>query len=733
MSAIAFNAVLRIHLPEFDGLFRVVAVATAYDIAFVYQLPPAGQGAPLTAKRGQPVFRQLSLTELERSIAKGKSMEVELTPHARYLTASDQLNAFDKTIFERRKKLMDPFLDHKKLCEHLIASRGRLGPLVKVALGLEDFDRASVYNLFHRLGCYGFLGGSLNPEIDKCGGAGVRRPVDERRSNGAKRKKNGRKTTKHRLKAPEAHPQQGVTHEQSNAVIGAWGSIPAPKPVGAALYAEITERAFVREYVTGDDGGLVPVMPEQGTTPNDRQIRHIIESIPRLKRQLAKTVRRHFERTMRGIPGAAWQGIAGPGHCYVIDSTLADVYLRSSFNRSWIIGRPILYVVVDLWSTAVVGFYLCLTGPSWATAKVALFCTCAPPGLINELYGFEGDLGLTPAPTVPYDLLCDRGEYLSQGARDTQSDLGIIDVSYTPSYRGDLKGIDEVQFRIIKDEQYRFVPGAIDARRAEIELRPDIRQSKMTLREYAHYLRSKFALKNLFANRKKRLTPHMIELGVPGTPAGLWSYGHSVGIGYRKATDESRLITSLLPRELATVNLSGIAYGSQKFEPSDRDLLRELCGMARTTGAYKAPVHVFPANSSRLWWAADANLGLLPMSLALDSRVQETMYFEECLDGFAFSSLSRADEEYERKKALIMQRAKSRQIFDEATRLTNEAEERARGEPMPSQREAREYEGATPKPATMDANLSAVAPDPVSEQYYDLMQHVLERADGGVA
>jgi putative transposase len=156
----------------------------------------------------------------------------------------------------------------------------------------------------------------------------------------------------------------------------------------------------------------VLVLPAKGQFPNNRQIRRVVQrEKSRIELILEKTTKKHFEMAHRGLSGRNWEGVAGPGHTWAIDSTVGDIYLRSSINRAWIVGRPIVYVIVDIWSTAVLGFYVCLTGPSWNTAKVSLFSAAADPALVGELWGYVPVLALDPAPTLCYSLLCDRGEY----------------------------------------------------------------------------------------------------------------------------------------------------------------------------------------------------------------------------------------------------------------------------------------------------------------------------------
>lgn len=48
----------------------------------------------------------------------------------------------------------------------------------------------------------------------------------------------------------------------------------------------------------------------------------------------------------------------GPGSRYQIDATIGDVYLVSEYNRNQIIARPIIYVVIDVFSRMITGVYV---------------------------------------------------------------------------------------------------------------------------------------------------------------------------------------------------------------------------------------------------------------------------------------------------------------------------------------------------------------------------------------
>lgn len=87
---------------------------------------------------------------------------------------------------------------------------------------------------------------------------------------------------------------------------------------------------------------------------------------------IARKGEKRFNKDYRAILNTSQSEVFGPGSRYQIDATIADVYLVSEVNRNWIIGRPIVYMVMDVFSRMVVGMYVGLEGPSWAGAMMAM-------------------------------------------------------------------------------------------------------------------------------------------------------------------------------------------------------------------------------------------------------------------------------------------------------------------------------------------------------------------------
>lgn len=701
------NSLFRLLDPTCAGLYRVVLVEKGLQQVIAVRLDPTpdenknrgGRKKLETTKRPRKKPRQpmvsrpiwFDIDDLERW--EKAELLVVLEEEPEMLDLSERA----KKAFDRRKSVMANFLDFDQLRDSLLAFKG-IGRLVKEATEIGMVSKSYVRQCFSLLARFGFIENSLRPRLDRCGAPGVSRPCDQ-----GSRQKAGRKTTRQRIAKAFSGifpppDQPGMNSLWKKLILAADKLIPKPKPAMPERCIRIVSGAFVKRYKQ-EGGKLVEVEPEKGTYPNNRQIRRVLErEIPRLERLLQRTTQGHFDRSMRGLRGRSWQGVSGPGHTWAIDSTIGDIYLRSSVNRAWIIGRPIVYIIVDVWSTAVVGFYVCLEGPSWAMAKISLFCSAAPTALTTDLWGFPTDLGLSPEPTMCAVLMCDRGEYLSKAAKFTGAKL-IPCLSYAPPYRPDLKGLVEVLNRIKKDRMYFFVPGAIDYRRKEFELRqskPD--EAVLTLREFVAYLYIIFLEYNLTAPRHHRLDAHMHAAGVFPSPAGLWRFGHQVGIGVQRYLSQTDLITYLLPEVEARVTRHGVRFAGRDYA-SEIIHERQWTAHARNFGGRDIQAHHFPGTVSRIWTPDLGGKGLIDLRLEDTSTASPELTFDEVNDAYTYSTIFNADIEHANNVAYLNSLRQRNELVENAKRLTGEALAKANGA-APSFKEARAMERESAQPKT---------------------------------
>ena len=108
--------------------------------------------------------------------------------------------------------------------------------------------------------------------------------------------------------------------------------------------------------------------------PSIIQFRYWYQKNRNLKEEIQKrsgTVK--YELNSRSVLGKSDFGLMGPGAKYQIDATVGDIYLVSQFDRSNIIGRPVMYFILDAFSRMVTGMYVGLEGPSWIGAMMAIY------------------------------------------------------------------------------------------------------------------------------------------------------------------------------------------------------------------------------------------------------------------------------------------------------------------------------------------------------------------------
>lgn len=594
-----------------------------------------------------------------------------------------------------RIEQMRPFLDIKHLQESIVVHHG-IGGLVRETMARSSISKSLVYKLWSQLLRHGLDESSLYPNFDRCGAPGVFRPCDPPAGTETPRKKAGRRSLQERLArmhGDKVEPlQPGMTAKWTALILAADKKIPLPKPPWRERHRQIISSGFAGRAAEVD-GKFNIIPPALGQYPSISQVKWLLtKELQRLERIIERTTKRHFNSQLRGLKSRMWAGKAGPNHLWAIDSTIGDVFLRSSINRAWIIGRPVLYIVVDVWSTAIVGFYVCLTGPSWSTASVALFNSTSGPDIFQKIYDYTPMGSLFPYPTLCYQLLCDRGEYLSKGHAQTSLQLDY-DVSFTPPYRGDLKGLVEVTNRIAKDEQYLFIPGAIDYRRKELELRkshPD--ESVLTLQEYVAFLFEVFTNYNFNADRRNKLDTDMIGAGVFPSPAGIWRWGYDVGLAYRREVHSDQLIQQLLPRSTARVRRDGVRFAGCEYSHPALDELN-WTATARNLGGWDIDAYHHPASMGSLWTQIPGHQGLSEFRITSEARATAEHSLDEWNDAIAIAALNKRENDHHRLDFSLRTAERIREIVESGKRMTREAIEKSTGS-RPNFTEARIMEVA---------------------------------------
>lgn len=307
---------------------------------------------------------------------------------------------------------------------------------------------------------------------------------------------------------------------------------------------------------------LIP--PEKQPTFNQFRYWYETENSNLEKTITARRGAKRFALEHRAILGTSKQETIGPGSRYQIDATVADVYLVSQYNRDWIIGRPVIYVVIDVFSRLITGVYVGLEGPSWLGAMMAL------SNVVTDKVSFCQELGIAiteeewPCHHLPECILGDRGELAGMTAETMIPNL-FIRIENAAPYRADWKGLIERYFKVIHEQVKPFLPGFIDidfrergARDYRLDARLDIEQFTEIILEIV-----------LYHNNHELKTYHqdeeMIADNVPPIPIELWTWGINKRSGKLRTMNEDMVKLNLMPTGKARITERGIYFKSMYY------------------------------------------------------------------------------------------------------------------------------------------------------------------------
>ena len=269
---------------------------------------------------------------------------------------------------------------------------------------------------------------------------------------------------------------------------------------------------------------------------------------------------RVYDMTRRALlddsTGEAW----GPGSRYQIDATIVDVYIRSRRDRKRLVGRPTLYVVIDVFTRMIVGFSLSFDPPSWLGAMTALANAVCDKVAFCAKFGISITSADWPCQHLPAIILGDRGEM------EGNKVLGIlkrfhIDVQNTAPYRGDWKGIVEQRFRLIQQPWRPFVEGYVDVDFGERGARDYRLDAVLDIDDLTRIIiRQILYFNNCHELKGYPRLPEMTEDGVPSVPRELWNWGIAAKGGLPRQPREEPFLFALLPTAEASVTPQGIYY-----------------------------------------------------------------------------------------------------------------------------------------------------------------------------
>jgi hypothetical protein len=473
-------------------------------------------------------------SELEHLMANGELVSIE-DPYA-YIAMTTPKK--DSRAEEVQKCAWDAIKSVVRV-EPDIYMRKTRGPLLGTVLSDSGATKQTVYRWLRRYWQFGKCENALRGRYDLCGGRGKGKSLGEKK-----------------IGAPRTRtPGRGINVDESIK------SVFRVAIETCLLNKNKYEFDYVYNQVLIAFGVSLPCTEKDlHAVPTARQLRYFykkeyspIESTRKREGEI------NYLKDFRPVLGTSTAEVAGPGSRYQIDATIADVYLVSEHDREKIIGRPTLYLVVDVFSRAIVGMYIGLENASWVSAMEALSSAMVDKVAYCEDFGIEITEEQWPMVGLPESIIGDRGEILSRHI-EVLSKAFQIDIENTPPYRADWKGIVERYFRTVQVKMKPFVEGYVTGHVIGKKRHGDDYRLDATLT--LHLFTQMIIRIVLYYNNSHMLTTYDPDKDIPATlphnPLDLWNWGIEYRTGKLRRPAYDLVKVNLLPHAEATITEHGL-------------------------------------------------------------------------------------------------------------------------------------------------------------------------------
>lgn len=526
----------------------------------------------INSEEAFPTLRKVR--ELIEGLENGNLSRIENDPHIRLLL-EDDLDNKRKEIMEKAYKVISLIAD--KDHEPAVYYREHRGALIRQAMKTFNISKNMVYKYLRRYWQRGKSKAALIPDYDNSGGRGKEKAIGQ--------KKRGR---------PKKHPEIsgiGINVDEASKrnfriAINRYYHNEKENTLTTAY------DLMIKDFYTGAGNTIF----DMEILPSFEQFKYWYEKEKNIQKALiARKGEKKYKLQHRAILGRSDTETIGPGSMYQIDATIGDIYLVSRYNRNWIIGRPVIYVVIDVFSRMITGLYIGLEGPSWVGAMMALANAAADKVRCCDEYGISISEEMWPCHYMPQTILGDRGEMESKQV-ERLVDALHVKIQNTPPYRAEWKGIVEQYFKTINTHVKPLVPGFIDVdfrQRGGNDYRYD---AKLDIYQFTQII----VRCVLHHNNEHWMTSYskdemMIADEVKPIPIELWKWGVANRSGILRTYHEDIIKLNLMPTDKATVTAKGINYKKMLYS-CDKAIEEMWFEKARNNVTWKVDISYDPRN-----------------------------------------------------------------------------------------------------------------------------------------
>lgn len=542
-----------------------------WDERVLHIFPATSEVAVIDVEAADAMPFLRNIEELEEEIERGNAVLLEGDPYAPRHFTETELESKKLRIFKRRRdkalNIIKPLFEGEKAVRMLfkqdraalINSRHaelRSGPKEDMA------SERTIYKNCRRWWQGGQVPNAVGSRYDNCGA-----------------RRNKPRKVKRKLGRPSRLTQRSRKNGEPTVVTGAnmrpdWldkinlgGKLfyeNRLKPSLAWAYRQTLARFFIKDKII-ENGQVKLITPsaEKGEIFTKGQFRYhyLLHRDPR-RATLKRSGPKKFNTRHRELKGKCTA--RGPGFRYLVDATLADVYLISRYGVHLIVGRPVIWIMIDVYSRMITGLCVRFEGEGWLGLQLLLENTVEDKTAFCAKYGIKLKEGQWPGRYRPIEILGDRGALLSKAIHRFIEDFNVT-ISNTPRYRPDWKGIIERIFGEMNIRVFKWLPGHVVPERDPGD--PDYRLAAVLDIEELTAIMIEAVLHHnneCLVSDGLEIDPAFLATNFAPYPTQLFMWGAKHRPGGLRESDFNAVRRSLLPEGTVSINNGEIKFRHPK-------------------------------------------------------------------------------------------------------------------------------------------------------------------------
>lgn len=374
---------------------------------------------------------------------------------------------------------------------------------------------------------------------------------------------------------------------------------------------KMTYQMMISDSYRQEDGTVMD------TVPTYNQFEYFFYKYRNVRRCItAREGMTEYKKNYRPVTSRGDKGIDSIG-VYEMDATQADIYLVSRYDRC-VIGRPVIYIAVDVASRLIAGIYVGFDETS--SAVLSCLANAAEDKVAYcQRYGIDIDPEDWPSCQLPNMIVTDRGrDFISDRTKEMCLAFGM-EVTSLPPYRPDLKGYVEKTFDCIQKKYKPLLYGCgVIEKNTSGRCAPDYRlDARLDIDEFTAVIIQCV----LYYNAGRIIetisrTPEMVRDELVPIPINIWKWLTTHKYDSRIPINAEDVYLRLLPRDKAVISRHGVRFKSLYYT---NEKMEEQLVKSGISGAKEIDIAYDEKRTNCIYWIKNGiyePLDLTPSSAA---------------------------------------------------------------------------------------------------------------------